>query len=179
MDVFECIIKRRSVRRYRSDPVPEEMLTKLLNVLRAAPSAANKQPFKFIVVRNPELRRRMVEECHGQKFFREAPVAIIACGDPTLAWKGLGGDKEHDTVDIDTAIAIDHLTLAAMSLGLGTCWVGAFQEPLMKNLFNVSEHIRIVTMTPLGYPAKPDAFRSFPEDKRKSLSELICHDVYS
>jgi len=178
MDVFECIKIRRSVRDYLDKPIPGEHLTRLLNVLRAAPSAANRQPWKFIVVTDPEKRRAVVERCGGQRFLAQAPVTIIGCGLTEQAWHGMGGNKTASSEDVDLAIALDHLTLAAAALGLGTCWVGAFDEACFKKLFNVPANVKIVALTPLGYPKDKASFRPFAEGARKALDEIICYDSY-
>lgn len=178
MDVFECIKMRRSVREYLEKPIPREHIDRLLNVLRAAPSAANRQPWKFIVVTDPQKRRAMVEQCGGQKFLAQAPVTIIGCGLTGQAWHGMGGNKTASSVDVDLAIALDHLTLAAAALELGTCWVGAFDESRFKRLFNVPADVKIVALTPLGYPKDKASFRPFAESARKALDEIICYDIY-
>jgi nitroreductase len=178
MDVFDCIKLRRSVREYLDKPIPKEDLARLLNVLRAAPSAANRQPWKFIAVTDPEKRRAMVEKCGGQKFLAQAPVTIIGCGLTEHAWHGMGGDKSASSVDVDLAIALDHLTLAAAALGLGTCWVGAFDELRFKKLFNVPDNVKIVALTPLGYPKDKAIFRALAEGARKALEEIICYNNY-
>jgi len=178
MDVLEAIFNRRSVRAYKPDPIPENVMQKLLQVLRAAPSAANKQPWKFIVVADKELRQKLVTDCRGQKFLAQVPVVIIGCGIPELAWKGMGGDSGKDAVDVDLAIAIDHLTLAAVSFGLGTCWIGAFKEELVKKTLNIPDKYRIVALTPLGYPESPDMNHPLDESKRKPLNKIIVKEKF-
>jgi len=178
MDVLDAIFNRRSVRSYKSDPIPEDVMQKLLEVLRAAPSAANKQPWKFIVVTNKDLRNKLVTDCRGQKFLAQAPVVIVGCGIPGIAWKGMGGDSGRDAIDVDLAIAIDHLTLAAVSFGLGTCWIGAFQEDLVKKTLNIPHKYRVVALTPLGYPESPDMNHPLDESKRKPLNEIIVKEQF-
>jgi nitroreductase len=179
MDVIECIRKRRSVRKYKSDAIPAAVLREMLEVMRLAPSAANRQPWKFLVVQDKEKRQQMVEICGGQKFLSEAPVVIIGCGYPDSAWHGMGGDKSASSVDVDLAIALDHLTLAAASRGLGTCWVGAFRESCLKQLFGIPEEVKIVALTPLGYPAEENAFHEIDASRRKPLEAIVCYERFS
>jgi nitroreductase len=179
MDTIECIRKRRSVRKYKSDPIPAAVLREMLEVLRVAPSAANRQPWKFLVVQDEAKRKEMVEVCGGQKFLAEAPVVIIGCGYPKEAWHGMGGDKSATSVDVDLAIALDHLTLAAASRGLGTCWVEAFRESCMKKLFDIPEEVKVVALTPLGYPAEENALHEIGAGARKPLEAVVCYERYS
>jgi nitroreductase len=90
----------------------------------------------------------------------------------------MGGNRTASSVDVDLAIALDHLTLAAAALGLGTCWVGAFDEARYKKLFNVPANVRIVALTPVGYPKDKASFRPFAEGARKALDEILCYDSY-
>ena len=178
MDVMRAIKLRRSVRKYSSAPIPEDILKDLLEAMRSAPSAANRQPWKFIVVQKAELREKIVSVCGGQNFIREAPVLIAGCGKETLAWHGVGGDKTQSSLMTDISIAIDHLTLAAAEKRIGTCWIQAFNEPCVKKILQVPDDLRIIALCSLGYPAEKDAFRPFEPDKRKPLHDIICYDTY-
>ena len=201
MDVFDAIKKRRSVRSYRSDGIPDEVLDKLLNALRLAPSGGNQQPYKFIVVRDEETKARLATACNwkpgrpkGQDFIAQAPVVIVACssknkslgryyrdGKSFLAIeRDIPAEADRTTagylnlVDIDVAIAMDHLTLAAVEEGLGTCWVAALDEQAVKKVVSVPEDMRVQVVMPIGYTD------SWPEPRpRKPLEELICYDRYS
>jgi len=179
MDVFEAINKRRSVRSYKADPIPEPVLSKVLDVMRQAPSAANRQPWKFLILKDQAIRESLVTQCGGQKFLKQAPVIVVACGLKDQAWKGVGGHPEASAIDIDLSIAIDHLTLAAVAEGLGTCWICAFKETCLKNLLKIPDTVKIVALTPLGYPASKDLIHPLNEDARKTSSELFCEDSYS
>lgn len=169
MDVYSAMRERRSVRAYRPDPVPEEALRRMLEAARLAPSAKNLQPWKLVVVRDPERRRRLAEAAYGQDFVAEAPVVIAAvaldpervmrCGVPSYA--------------VDVAIAVDHLTLAAVQEGLGTCWIGSFSQEEVRRVLGVPERYRVVALLPVGYPADE------PLPKwRKGLDELVCYEVF-
>ena len=171
MDVLEVIKSRRSVRKYRPDPIPEELLKEVLSAARMAPSANNAQPWKFIVVRDEELKRKLVQACAGQKFIAEAPMVIIACGLPDDAYATAGGYM--NTFVMDVTIAMDHLILAAASLGLGTCWIGAFKEEKVKEVMRIPMDVRVVALTPLGYPDEMPRKTS-----RKDLAELVSYDKF-
>lgn len=179
MDVFEAINKRRSVRAYKSDPIPEDILKKVLDTMRQAPSAANRQPWKFIIVKDRALIEAMVKTCNAQAFLAQAPVVIAACGIENLAWKGVGGNRSASAVEIDVSIALAHLTLAAAAEGLGTCWIAAFNEACFKKLLKVPEGVRIVSLTPLGYPVSPDLNHPLKPETRKTYEEIFCENYYA
>ena len=175
MDVFEAIRLRRSVRSYKPDPVSQGIVQQMLEALRLAPSACNYQPWKFVVVTDAGVKEKLAAACHGQRFIAEAPVAIVGCGFPGRAYQGMGGSGS--SVDVDLAIALDHLTLAAVEQGLGTCWIGAFSEAQVRRLLNVPPDVKVVAITPLGYPADAKAFHP-AEGKRKSLEEIISYNGF-
>ena len=128
MDVFDALARRRSIRKYVALPVPEDKLQKVLQAAQAAPSASNRQEYKFIVVRDQETRERLVHAASDQGFLAEAGVVIVACAtDPSHRWHA-----------VDVAIAIDHMTLAAVAEGLGTCWIGAFEEGAVKSILGTT-----------------------------------------
>ncbi len=179
MEVFEAILNRRSVRKYKPDLIPDDTLNKVLDVMRQAPSAANRQPERFIIVKDPRVRKAMVTECGGQEFLAQAPVVVVACGMESEAWHGVGGNRSVSALDIDAAIALDHLTLAAVSEGLGTCWVAAFKEESFKKLLKIPENVRIICLTPLGYPQDPKMNHPLENKSRKAFNDLFREDYYS
>ena len=176
MTVLEAIRIRRSVREYSSDPIPAELMQKLRQALRAAPSACNFQPAHFIFVVQPELREKLAQVADGQVWIADAPVIVVAIGFPQQAAKGIGG--YGSSIDIDVAIAVDHLLLAAVSEGLGTCWIGAFDEPGVKNLLQIPQAAKVVALVPVGYPASPDLNRPLDESQRKPPTEIFSQDRY-
>jgi nitroreductase len=176
MDVLEAIRNRRSVRNYSGDPIPADVLQRLRQALRWAPSACNFQPWHFVFVQQDDLRRRLAEIANDQAWIADAPVIVVACGLPNRAYQRMGGHT--NTVDIDVAIAIDHLTLAATAEGLGTCWIGAFDEGKAKMLVHVPPPGRVVAMTPLGYPAIPDLIHPVSDSDRKPPEEIFGLDRY-
>ena len=169
MNAHEAIAARRSVRAYEDKPVEDEKLRRVLEAGRLAPSARNMQEWKFVVVRDEELRSRMVPACKGQEFVGEAPVIVVACA------------VEHDHMmpcgqyayPIDLAIAVDHMTLAAVEEGLGTCWIGAFLEDEVREVLGIPDDVRVVTVLPLGYPAESPPARS-----RNAFEDVFCFDTY-
>ena len=177
MDVLEAIKTRRSVRSYSSRPIPADVLERMRQALRYAPSACNFQPWQFIFVTGQELRRKVAKAAHDQSFMAEAPVTVVGCGLPDRAYKGMGG--HGNSTDVDVAIALDHLTLAAVAEGLGTCWIGAFDEGKVKRLLEVPKQVKVVAMTPLGYPASADLNHPLDESDRKPAAEIFSSERYS
>ena len=169
MDVYEAIQTRSSVRGYRSDAVEDATLKRLLDAARLAPSGKNGQPWTFIVVRDPETRRRLVDACKGQAFIAEAPVVIAACGREELAYQKMGG--YWNSLPVDIGISLEHLMLAAAAEGLGTCWIGAFIEEQVREILGVPAEVKIVALTPVGYPRGARAGKP-----RKPLDEIIMHE---
>lgn len=197
MNVMEAIKGRRSIRDYKPDPIPDEVLNKLLNALRLAPSGRNAQPWKFIAVRDTEMRRELAKACsfkprrpEGQPFVAQAPVIIVACGSEDEAACGYYQNGEfyitygHEApregitdrwscLPVDLAIAMDHFSLAAIEEGLGTCWVAGLDERKVKKLLGVPDNMRAPILMPVGYPV------SWPSPRpRKALEEIICYERY-
>jgi nitroreductase len=171
MDVLEAITRRRSVRSYSSKPIEPKVMERMRKALRYAPSACNLQPWRFILVDDEAMRRELAAASHGQSWIAQAPVTVVACGFPGQAYKRMGG--YGNSVDVDLAIALDHLTLAAAAEGLGTCWIGSFDEGKVKQLLGIPASAKVVALAPLGYPASPDLMSPVTEDRRKSESEIF------
>ena len=169
MNIFE---ERRSIRKFEDRPVEEEKLQAVLEAARLAPSWANRQCWSFVVVRDPATRQAVSEKLEGnpcQRGVAQAPVLIAACADPDLSGKQV--DQNYYLVDI--GITLEHLVLEAWSQGLGTCWIGAFDESVVKPILGVPDDIRLVAMTPLGYPAK------WPDERgRKPLEDIVFYERY-
>ena len=140
---------RRSVRAYKPDAVPEELVQQVLETGRLAPSACNKQPWRFIVVRS-ETTRRALGAAYAREWFWKAPVVIAVCILPKEAWVRSFDGKNYAMVD--GALAMDHMQLAAAELGLGTCWIGAFDPAAAREILNLPDGVELVGMTPLGFP---------------------------
>ena len=164
MDILDLIKERRSVRSYKSDPIPQKSLDKILEAARFAPSARNSQPWKFILVSDSEKKKELAKAANDQMFISEAPLIIV----------GVALDPEHlmpcdvYSYPVNLAIAMDHITLAACEQGLGTCWIGAFSQQEAKNILNISDDNKIVAIMPIGFPADSPSPK-----KRKELKEII------
>ncbi|HEX3043839.1 MAG TPA: nitroreductase family protein [Bacillota bacterium] len=168
MSFLEIAKKRYSVRSYQKTPVEPEKLQQVLEAGRIAPSAVNFQPWVFVVAQT-EAARKKIATAYPREWLLQAPVIIVICGDHSQSWKRRDG-KDH--CDIDAAIAIDHMALAAADLGLGTCWVCAFDAPLCRQALGLPEHLEPIALLPLGYPAdSPDPARY--ETKRKKLDQIV------
>lgn len=161
---------RYSVRNYSSRKVEKEKIMQILAAAQLAPSAVNYQPSRFIVVTEEKLKEKLAA-AYSRDWFKAAPVIIAACGDHQVSWKRKDG-KDH--CDIDVAIAVDHLTLAAASLGLGTCWVCAFDAERAHRALGLPAHLEVIALIPLGYPEDKEA----PKKKRKPLAELVSWNGY-
>lgn len=155
MDIFETIAKRRSIRQFTGAPVNDDAIKKILEAGIAAPSAGNCQPWRFVVVRDKELKKKLAFEAGHQRFIDEASVAIVVCADLDVAEKGYG-ERGRETYALqDTAAAIENMLLAATALGLGSCWVGAFNETVAAEILGLSNSTRALAILPIGVAAGP------------------------
>ena len=173
MEFYEVIRTRRSIRSYKSDPISEDVLDRVLEAVRIAPSGSNRQPWKFIIVSNQGLREKLVDACGNQRFIGEAPVVVVACGYDVKYNRG--GYMGEMTFLVDVSIAFTHLILAARAEGLGTCWIGAFSNDKVKKLLDVPVDYDVVAVTPLGYP-KNEKFKD--TNRRKQLTDITSHDRF-
>lgn len=148
MDVYETITVRRSIRKYQTRPIEDDKVVRVLEAGRLSPSAANRQPWHFIVITDPQVRARM-QAVYDREWFTEAPIILVVCVDPRGAWVRRDGEPYWK---VDAAIALQSMILQATAEGLGTCWIGAFDEAVAKQVLGIPRHIRVVAMTPLGYP---------------------------
>ncbi len=169
---FNQLLKERySVRDYKTQKVPQALLFEVLDAGRMAPSAANKQPWSFIVISDEEVLGEL-SKAYDRDWFKKAPQVIVICGDHEASWKRSFDQKDH--CDIDAAIAIDHMTLRATELGLGTCWICHFKPDLLKGLLNLPDHLEPIALLPIGYPA----INQSSTKKRKDLSEVAFENSY-
>lgn len=178
MDVYEVMKTRRSVRSYLPHPIPQEKLDKILQAARMAPSGGNKQPWKFIIIQDEEKKRGLIPFVHGvndhnKDIVRQVPVVVAACGKKLeINRAGYMGDL---SVLVDVSIASTHLMLAARQEGLGTCWLGGFDNVKIKDYLGVPEDYQIVALLTLGFPKK----QGFVEvGSRKELYEIVCYDEF-
>jgi len=172
MDFIQLAKKRYSSRKYKQQDVEDEKLNIVLEAGRIAPSAVNYQPWFFVVVRGENLGN--ISTCYTRDWFRTAPMCIVICSDHSSSWKR-SDEKDHG--DIDAAIAADHMTLAATSIGLATCWVCNFNRQKLSEVLNLPDHIEPVVILPLGYP--DDAVNTKRHaSKRKALSEIVVYEKF-
>jgi len=169
--LMDLIEKRKSIRSYKPQDVEEEKLNYILQAFRKAPSAKNLQPWKLIIVKDKKKISDLSIACNNQTFLSEAPILIVACAKEDEAYGVMGGYMNSYPIDI--ALALEHLILAATEKGLGTCWIGAFKEKLVKDLLDVPANVRVVAITPVGYPAVEGRTRG-----RKPISKIVCYDKY-
>lgn len=172
MDFIQLARSRYSCRRFKQQKVEDDKLNYILEAGRVAPSAVNFQPWYFVVVKDENVEK--LRTCYTREWFRTAQLYIVICSDHSRSWKR--GDGK-DSSDIDAAIATDHITLAATSIGLATCWVCNFNRPKLAEVLNLPEHVEPVIMLPVGYPDDaPDTERHAV--KRKPLNEIIIREKF-
>jgi nitroreductase len=195
----EAIEKRRSIRKFKPDPVPEEHIKKLLDAARLAPSGCNAQPWRFKIVTDIETKKELAKAAHGQLFIAKAPVVMVCCADikgylngsvsyiqdlgkegaiekkivkilleRTEKLKTMDIEQITSRIDINVAIAIEHMVLRALDFGLGSCWVRLIDEQAVRKLFGWDENIHIVALLPIGYPDES------PEPRRRlKLKDIV------
>ncbi len=171
MEVINAIKKRYSVREFDERKIEQGKLERILEAGRLAPSAKNRQEWRFIVVKDQTIREELAKAANNQRFVAQAPVVIAACGtDPDYTLP-----CGHPGFLVDVTIAVDHLTLKAVEEGLGTCWIGAFDEDEVKKILHIPKEVRVVSLLPLGYPATPPSSR---HTERKELSEIVMYNQW-
>jgi nitroreductase len=170
MSFLELVKKRHSVRSYLDKPVEESLLEKVLEAGRFAPSACNNQPLAFIVLKDPASRQKLAD-IYKREWFLRAPIIIAVCCDRSVSWKSADG---RDYGDVDAAIALDHMTLAATEAGLGTCWIGAFNAAQAKKVLMLPANVDPIAFTPLGYPGDEAAIKK----SRKKMDEIVFREYY-
>ena len=168
MSFLDLANKRYSVRAYRADAVPDDVLAQVLEAARLAPTAANRQPFRLVVI-HTRGREDDLKRIYGRDWFLQPPLVIAICGLPGKGWTRASDAANY--TDVDAGIVFDHLTLAAADLGLGTCWIGAFDPVAAREVLGLPDGVRPIAFTPLGYPAG-----DFRPKQRKPLEELVSYE---
>lgn len=171
MDFFELIKTRRSVRAYKPDAVEDAQLTQILDAARLAPTAANRQPFRVMVVETKG-KEEALGRIYGRNWFFEAPLVLCVCGVEAEGWVRRHDGKSY--LDVDAAIVMDHIVLAATALGLGTCWIAAFDPDAASEVLQLPPNVEPIIFTPLGVPDDQPGPK-----RRKPLEEIVKHDVWS
>lgn len=163
MEIMDAIKNRRSIRIYQNKPVENEKINLILEAGRLAPSAKNRQEWKFVVVQDEKTKEKLSVAANNQAFVAQAPVVIACCGDNDKYIMSCG---QPATV-VDVTIAVDHMTLKAFEEGMGTCWIGAFNQDKVKEILNIPKNIQVVILLTLGYPAENPDSRG-----RKAIREI-------
>ena len=181
MDFIDVINTRNSVRKYDDKTVEDEKINEILECARLAPSWANKQGWHFIVIKNAAKVAALTKAAGlVNRWLKNVPAMIVACGDPSNSGHRAG----IDYIFIDVAIAMEHVVLAANNLGLGTCWIGYFDENGIKKELGIPDEIRVIALTPLGYPAeKRGTYEKaarfvLGSKKRKEIDEIVHHETW-
>lgn len=164
MDLFEAVEKRRSIRKFKADPIPTNDLKRILEAGRLAPSGGNRQPWSFVVVRDLKTKKALANAANLQQFIADADTVLVALGDPSAS---------KNLYRQDPMIAIEHMVLAATALGYGTCWIGAFNEEEVKKIVKVPENLVVIAMLPIGVPDENPPPRS-----RKTFKEIFLKEAY-
>jgi nitroreductase len=159
MSLYDIILSRRSVRRYEEKEIPKDVLEKIIEAGRQSPSAANRQPYRFIIVDDSELKKELPGRF--SRFLKKAPLVIVGCANIKALLTG-------KWATIDTTIALENMMIAAWSLGLGSCWIGSFNEQKVKDLLKIPKDWKVVALISLGYPAETPKAR-----KKKSATDLF------
>jgi len=171
MHFNQLIRERHSVREYRPLKVSKALVIEVLEAGRMAPSAANRQPWSFVLVSEDD-NLKQIKAAYGREWIKDVPQVIVVCGNHNDSWKRAIDQKDH--CDVDAAIAIDHMTLRATELGLGTCWICHFDPNIVRDALSLPDHIEPIALLPIGYPVESKA----PEKKRKAFSEVAYDEVY-
>lgn len=175
MDLFEAIEKRRSIRKFKPEPVAKEDLEKILEAGRLAPSGGNRQPWYFVVVRDRETKKTLSLAANNQKFIADANTVIVALGDSGKKRKSPSYKLSSPRIPHkqDSMIAVEHMILAATALGYGTCWIGAFDEDEVKRILKIPKNLAVIALLPVGVPDENP-----PPRPRKSFKEIFFKDSY-
>jgi nitroreductase len=173
LELQEAIQGRRSIRNFKKQNIPKELITQLIEAASYAPSAGNIQPWQFVIVRNQAVKRKFAESALNQHQIEQAPVVIVVCADEKRASMGYSTRGRTLYCLQDTAAAAQNILLTAYSLGLGTCWIGAFNEEEVKEAINAPEGIRPIAMIPVGVPDQKPRQRA-----RKILNQITYYDSF-
>lgn len=169
MDFFELLKNRESIRDYNpQSKVSKSNLLKIVDAGRIAPSASNKQPWKFIIVSSDEMLEK-IRPCYHKDWFKNAPHILVVVGNKNNSW--IRRADNYNSIETDLTIAMDHMILAAEALGIATCWIAAFDNTKLRNALQLSDNEIVYSITPLGYPNK--GFQKKAIKNRKSIDEVV------
>jgi len=173
MELSEAIKGRRSIRAFKKQDIPEKTIEKLIDAARWAPSAGNIQPWEFVIVTKPAIKKKLAQAALNQTHVEEAPAVIVVCADEKRASMGYGNRGRTLYCIQDTAAATQNILLTAYSLGLGSCWIGAFNEDEAKEVLNAPEGLRPVAIIPVGYPNETP-----PQRGRRFISQIVHNEGF-
>ena len=165
MSPIDFVLSRRSIRRYEKKDIPSDILEKIIEAGRQAPSAANRQPRRFIILTDYEIKKELSKGLFN-RFLKNSPVVIVGCANPKDFLTG-------KWASIDTAISLQNMVVAAWTLGIGSCWIGDFKEEKVKQLLNIPAKWKVVALVTFGYPAEKPKQR-----KKKSTKELFSYNKF-
>jgi len=161
MSLLNAIFRRRSIRLYEREPIPDDVLRNILEAGRLAPSADNAQPWHFIVITEPKIKEKLARG-RWNRFIKDSAVTIVGCGYASNRWS-----------TVDVAIALENMVIAAEAQGVGSCWVGDFEEEEVKELLGIPDSLKVVALIAFGYPAEKPG----PSDK-KSLETIVHYNRF-
>jgi len=171
MNFPQLVHSRESIRDYDpARPVPVDVLERILEAGRVALSAANRQPWRFVVVSSPEMLAK-VRPCYDRQWFRDAPLVLVVVGLQDTAW--VRGKDGYNSIETDVIIALDHMILAAEYEGVGTCWIAAYDPDVLRTALELKENERVFSITPLGYPRTGFVKRN--DKKRRAFNEVVTY----
>jgi nitroreductase len=174
MEFHKVVKTRRSVRTFKYSMPDSGAISRVLEAVRLSPSGSNRQPWRFILVKDPKKKSEVVGSCGKHTWIDEAPIVVVACGHKI--GYNRGGYMGEMSFLVDISIAFTQFILAARAEGLGTCWIGDFKNEPIKNVLEIPQGYEVVAVSPLGYPITPEAFHE--TDRRKPLSEIISYDRF-
>jgi nitroreductase len=173
LDVFKAITERRSTRAFTDEKVSEKDVWRLIEAARWAPSAGNTQPWLFVIVKDPEIKRKLSDAALNQVLIQKASVVIVVCADVSRSSRGYDSRGEKLYSIQDTAAATENILLAAQELSLATCWIGAFNDQEVAKAVKAPKNVKPVAIVPVGYPAvKPVA------PQRRSVNEIVHYETF-
>jgi len=173
MDHFEAITNRRSIRKYKKQNLSQAIVEKLLESARLTPSAGNVQPWEFVVASTQKTKMKLSQGAFGQKSLQDASVVIVVCVDEKRAAESYGARGKTLYCIQDTAAAVENILLTACSLGLGSCWIGAFKEDEIRKVINAPKDMRPVALIPVGYPNEAPEARP-----RRPITEIMHNETF-
>ncbi|MGE5556105.1 MAG: nitroreductase family protein [Methanocella sp.] len=174
MEFFDVIKNRRSIRAYKKQDLSPEQLNQLIDAARLAPSAGNAQPWAFVVAKSEQTKQALATTAFGQSWLQEAAVVFVVCIDEKRAEDAYGVRGKTLYGIQDTSAAVENVLLAACSMGLGGCWMGAFREEEVRRVINAPAYMRPVALVPIGYPAEAPPSRS-----RRPAREVVFEEAFS